>query len=184
MHDQLQALTGQGGNALSEKQYRDKIVAIKKQQATDETNRGKARAAAGKPRADAAKELQKITPRTSASMARTYQRNAENLEKRAQAEDKKVTDLSVKLSRSAGEPATAEANLAREIKSTAKREEDKKKADARTREQADARRHQKEKSHAREIARLARPTVHYVMVQPPKPEVLRALYMTANPRQP
>ena len=37
------------------------------------------------------------------------------------------------------------------------------------------------KSHAREIARLALPTVHYVMVEPPKPEVLRVLYMTANP---
>ncbi len=169
------------GNALSEKQYRDKIVAIKKQQATDETNRGKARAAAGKHRADAAKELQKITPRTSESMARTYQRNAENLEKRAQAEDKKVTDLSVKLGRSARELATAEENLSREIKRTAKQEEDRRKAEARTREQADARRQQKEKSHAREIARLASPTVRYVMVQPPKPEVLRVLYMTANP---
>jgi hypothetical protein len=169
------------GDALSEKQYRDKIVTIKKQQATDETNRGKARAAAGKHRADAAKEIQKITPRTSASMARTYQRNAENLEKRAQAEDKKVTDLSVKLGKSAGELATAEENLSREIRSTAKKEEDKKKAEARNREQADARRQQKEKSHAREIARLAGPTVHYVMVEPPKPEVLRVLYMTANP---
>jgi hypothetical protein len=169
------------GNALSEKQYRDKIVAIKKQQATDETNRGKARAAAGKHRADAAKEIQKITSRTSVSMARTYRRNAEHLEKRAQAEDKKVTDLSVKLARSAGELATTEENLAREIRSTAKKDEDKKKAEARNREQADARRQQKEKSHAREIARLTSPTLHYVMVQPPKPEVLRVLYMTANP---
>ncbi len=125
---------------MSEKQYRDKIVTIKKQQAADETNRGKARAAAGKYRADAAKEIQKITPRTSVSMARTYQRNAENLETRAQAEDKKVTDLSVKLGRSAGELATAEEYLFREIRNTAKREEDKKKAEARTREQADARR--------------------------------------------
>lgn len=169
------------GNALSEKQYRDKIVTIKKRQATDETNRGKARAAAGKHRADAAKEIQKITPRTSASMARTYQRNAENLEKRAQAEDKKVTDLSVKLGKSAGELATAEENLSREIRSAARKEEDKKKAEARNREQADARRQQKEKSHAREIARLAAPTVHYVVVEPPKPEALRVLYMTANP---
>jgi hypothetical protein len=166
---------------LSEKQYRDKIVTIKKQQATDETNRGKARAAAGKHRADAAKEIQKITPRTSVNMARTHQRSAENLEKRAQAEDKKVTDLSVKLARSAGELATTEESLAREIRSTAKRDEDKKKADARNREQADARRQQKEKSHACEIARLTSPTMHYVMVQPPKPEVLRVLYMTANP---
>jgi hypothetical protein len=168
-------------NALSEKQYRDKIVMIKKQQAIDETNRGKARAAAGKHRADAAKEIQKITPRTSAGMARTYYRNAENLEKRAQAEDQKVTDLSVKLGRSAGELATAEENLSREIRSTGKKEEDKRKAEARNREQADVRRQQKEKSHAREIARLTSPTVHYVVVQPPKPEVLRVLYMTANP---
>jgi len=181
INDGARALNSHGGDALSEKQYRDKIVTIKKQQANDETNRGKARAAAGKHRADAAKEIQKITPRTSVSMARTYQRNAENLEKRAQAEDKKVTDLSVKLSRSAGELATAEENLSREIRSTAKKEEDKKKAEARSREQADARRQQREKSHAREIARLASPTVHYVMVQPPKPEVLRVLYMTANP---
>jgi hypothetical protein len=71
--------------ALSEKQYRDKIVAIKRQQLTGETNRGKARAVAVKHRADAAKdiqeiqEIQEITARTSVSMARTYQRNAENL---------------------------------------------------------------------------------------------------------
>lgn len=62
---------------MSEKQYRDRIVTIKKQQATDETNRGKARVAASKHRAAAAKEIQKITPRTSVSMARSYQRNAE-----------------------------------------------------------------------------------------------------------
>lgn len=172
--------TGEGG-ALSEKQYRDKIVTIKKQQASDEANLGKARAAAGKLRAAAVREIQKITPRTSASMARTYQRNAENLEKRAQTEDKKVTDLSAKLGRSARELATAEDNLSRAIKNSAKKEEDKKKADARNRDLADARRQQKEKSHAREIARLARPSVRYVMVQPPKPEVLRVLYMTANP---
>jgi hypothetical protein len=167
--------------ALSEKQYRDKIVAIKKQQATDEMNRSKARAAASKYRADAGKEIQKITPRTSANMARTYQRNAENLETRAQAEDKRVTGLSVKLGRSAGELATAEENLSREIRATAKKAEDKRKAEARSREQADTRRQLREKSHAREIARLTSPTVRYVTVQPPKPEVLRVLYMTANP---
>lgn len=166
---------------MSEKQYRDKVVSIKKQQATDETNRSKARVAATKYRADAAKELKKITPRISASMARTHQRNAENFEKRAQAEDKKVTDLSVKLGRSAGELATAEENLAREVSRTAKKEETKKKAEVRSREQADTRRQQKEKSHGREIARLTSSTTRYVVVQPPKLEVLRVLYMTANP---
>lgn len=169
------------GDAMSEKQYRDKIVAIKKQQAADESSVGKARAAASKFRTAASKEVRKITPRTSVGMAKTYQRNADSLEKRAQAEDRKVADLSVKLGKSAGELSTAEDRLSREIKSTTKKEEDKRKADERSREQADARRQQKEKSHVREVARLASPTVHYVMVEPPKPEVLRVLYMTANP---
>jgi hypothetical protein len=47
----------------------------------------------------------------------------------------------------------------------------------------DDRRRLKEKSHAREIARLNRPPsqVRYVEVQPAKPEPLRVLYLTANP---
>jgi len=133
MHDKPRAPT-RGGTRCRGSSTATKIVTIKKQQATDETNRENARSAAGKHRADAAKEVQKITPRTSVSMARTYQRNAENLGKRAQAEDKKRTDLSVKLGRSAGELATAEENLSREIRSTAKKkEEDERKAEARNR---------------------------------------------------
>lgn len=46
---------------MSEKQYRDKIATIKKQQATEEKVMAKARAAAAKHRADAAKEIAKIT---------------------------------------------------------------------------------------------------------------------------
>lgn len=166
---------------MSEKQYRDTIAAIKKQQAGDETNRGKARAAASKYRADAAKELGKITSRTSESSARAYRRNAESLEKRAQAEDQKVALLSTKLGRSSADLATAEENLSRAVKSTAKKDEDKRKAEDRAREQADTRRRQKETSHAREIARLTSPTVRFVVIEPPKPEILRVLYLTANP---
>ncbi len=64
---------------------------------------------------------------------------------------------------------------------SAKREGDKRKSEARNSEQATSRRQQKEKAHARELARLASPTVHYVTVQAPEPEVLRVLYLTANP---
>ncbi len=166
---------------MSEKQYRDKIAAIKKQQGVDETNASKARANAGKYRSEAAKELQKITPRTSPMSARQYQRNSENLEKRAFAEDKKAADLSTKLGKLASDLASAETSLAREIAATARREEEKRKSAARAADQDAYRRQQKEKAHARELARIATPTVHYVMVPPPKPEVLRVLYLTANP---
>ncbi len=170
---------------MSEKLYRDKIAAIKKKQGTEETALGKARAAATKHRSDAAKERAKITPRTSDSMALTYQRAAEAAEKRATAEDGKAAKLSTKLGRLASDLATAEAGLAREVKATARRNENAQKASARRTEQEDARRRQVEKRHAQEIAQISQPTARYVhevrTIPPPKPEILRVLYLTANP---
>jgi hypothetical protein len=78
---------------VSEKLYRDKIAAIKKQQGSLETTLAKARTAATKHRSDAAKERAKITPRTSDSMARMHQRAAEAADKRVTAEDGKVATL-------------------------------------------------------------------------------------------
>ena len=172
---------------MSEKQYRDKIATIKKQQGTEETSMAKARSAAAKLRADAAKELAKITPRTSESMARTYRRNAETAESKAAREDTKVTTASTKLGNLARDLATAQTNLERETQAAARREETQRKAAGRAVDQADARRRQSEKNHAREVARLSSPTVRYVhelrTVPAPKPEQLRVLYLTANPEQ-
>lgn len=172
---------------MSEKQYRDKIASIMKQQGAEETALAKARSAAAKHRADAAKELAKIMPRTSASMARTYRRNAESAESRAAREDANVARASTKLGSLAKDLATAQSNLEREMQTTARREESTRKANARAADQADARRRQIERSHAREVARLLSPTVRYVhevrTVPAPKAEQLRVLYLTANPEQ-
>ncbi len=170
---------------MSEKQYRDKIASIKKQQATEETALAKARAAAGKHRSDAARELAKITPRTSASMARSYQRNAESAEKRALAEDGKITKHSTNLGNLARDLAAAETNLDREAQAAARKAENDRKAAARRAEQEANQRRATERRHAQEIARLSSPTVRYVhevrSIPTPKPEVLRVLYLTANP---
>ena len=172
---------------MSEKQYRDKIATIRKQQGTEEKAMAKARSAAVKHRADAAKELAKITPRTSESMARTYRRNAESAERKATGEDTKVTTASTKLGNLARDLATAQTNLDRETQSTARREETKRKAESRAADLVDARRRQAEKNHAREVARLSSPIVRYVhelrTVPAPKAEQLRVLYLTANPEQ-
>jgi hypothetical protein len=172
---------------VSEKLYRDKIAAIKKQQGSLETTLAKARTAATKHRSEAAKERAKITPRTSDSMARMHQRAAEAADKRATAEDGKVATLTTKLGRLASELATAEAGLEREVKATARRNESAQKVAARRTERVDARRRLAEKRHAQELARIAQPTVRYVhevrALPPPKPEVLRVLYMTANPEK-
>jgi len=172
---------------MSEKQYRDKIATIRKQQGTEEKAMAKARSAAVKHRADAAKELAKITPRTSESMARTYRRNAESAERKATGEDTKVTTASTKLGNLARDLATAQTNLDRETQTTARREETKRKAESRAADLVDARRRQAEKNHAREVARLSSPIVRYVhelrTVPAPKAEHVRVLYLTANPEQ-
>jgi hypothetical protein len=170
---------------MSEKYYRDKIASIKKQQGIEEAALRKARAAASKHRSDAAKERAKITPRTSDTMARTYQRAADAAERRAATQDTKTVTLSTKLGRLAKDLAAAEANLQREVKATARRDENARKAAARRAEQEDTRRRQAEKRHAQEIARISQPTVRYVhevrTIPAPKPEILRVLYLTANP---
>lgn len=147
----------------------------------------KARSVAAKHRADAAKERDKITSRTSESMARTYRRNADSAERKAAAEDDKVATAASKLGSLERDLATAHTNLDWETQASARREENKRKAESRAAEQADARRRQSEKAHAREVARLSSPTVRYVhevrTVPAPKPEQLRVLYLTANPEQ-
>jgi hypothetical protein len=170
---------------MSEKQYRDKIAFIKKQQATEEAALAKARAAAAKCRADARREVARITPRTSASMARTHQRNAESAEKKAVTEDAKIARVSTKLACLARDLSSAETNLDREVRAAARREDENRNAAARRAEQEAKQRHARERRHAQEIARLSSPTVHYVhevrTVPAPKPEMLRVLYLTADP---
>lgn len=172
---------------MSEKQYRDKIAAIKKQQATEEALLAKARAAASKHRASAEKERGKVTPRTSDSMARSYQRNAENADKKAIAEDRKAVAASNKLGNLARDLTAAENNLEREVRTSGRRAETQRKTDLRVAERADARRREVEKNHAREVARLSSPIVRHVhevrTVPAPKAETLRVLYLTANPEQ-
>lgn len=47
-----------------------------------------------------------------------------------------------------------------------------------------AKRRQTEREHAREIGRLASGTVRHVLIREPEPEMLRVLYLTANPVTP
>lgn len=76
---------------------------------------------------------------------------------------------------------TANANKAIATKRTSLRNAEQ--SEQRAQDRADDRRRQKEKTHVREISRLSRPPsqIRYVEVQPPKPEPLRVLYLTANP---
>jgi len=83
---------------------------------------------------------------------------------------KKAADVTKKLADNARD----QANRRRSLESSEK-------SDRQAQDRETDRRRQAEKAHAREIARLSSPTVHYVHIKPPEPEKLRVLYLTANP---
>lgn len=165
---------------MSEKQYRDKLSQLARQEATERNNFAKANAAAAKYRSTAKGAVGKITGNTSDSMVRSHQRAAESAEKSAAAEDAKASRATTKLAQVAKDSATARTNLEREEKATARKGETQRKQTA----QAAQRERRAEKNHAREIARLNRSEIRYVhevlVIPEAKPEPLRVLYMTAN----
>ena len=83
---------------------------------------------------------------------------------------KKAADVAKKIADNSRDQANRRASL-----------QNAEKSDRQAQDRDTNRRRQKEKDHAREIARLSSPTVHYVHIKPPEPEKLRVLYLTANP---
>ncbi len=150
------------------------IAQLMKQEAELIKKRGDAKTEADKARAAARSKREQAARTTSASMTASYIRAAETLEKRAAEHEKKESEAVKKLA----ENATKQRDKNRSLESP-KREAQ------RRQDSEDARRRQAEKRHAQEIASLSRPTVHYVhevrMIEPPKPERLRVLYLAANP---
>jgi hypothetical protein len=111
-----------------------------------------------------------IKPNSSLASVRSSQASAGRESKKAIDAGKKVADIKKKLADNARD----QGNKFRSLQSAEKSE---RLADDREIQ----RRRQKDKDHAREIARLMSPQVHYVHVKPPEPEKLRVLYLTANP---
>lgn len=103
---------------------------------------------------------------------RSAHSTAERKKKEASTALKKVGEINTKIANGNKTVATKRASL-RSAEQSEQRAQDR----------ADDRRRQKEKTHVREMARLSRPPaqIRYVEVQPPKPEPLRVLYLTANP---
>lgn len=165
---------------MPEKQYRDKLAQLARQEATERNNFAKASTAAAKHRSATTSALAKITGSTSAPMVRSHQRSADTAQKSAAAEDVKVARATANLARLARDSATARSNLERAEQAKARKLETERKQAA----QVVQRKQQSEKDHAREIARLRRPEIRYVhevrVIPEAKPEPLRVLYMTAN----
>ena len=156
-------------------------AALRKEAARHEGDLGKARAAAGQKRKSAAST-------SSLSTAQMHLRSAESEDKKAATAADKLAAVSDKLAKNGADQTSKQRSLAaaekteREAAERAeKRRRDKEKSDQAAADRAAEQRRRKEKDHAKEVARLSRPTVRHVYVREPEPEKLRVLYLTASP---
>jgi CHAT domain len=158
----------------SVEQLQRDITGLKKDEADLRKKLSDAQGAAAKDAAAAQRKRESALRASSLTSAQSYLREAERLEKRAADHTKKAADIARKLAdngKKQGDKVKALASAEREAQ--------------RRRDREDERRRQTEKRHAQEVARLSRPTVRYVhevrVIEPPKPERLRVLYLAANP---
>jgi hypothetical protein len=158
----------------SVQQVQGEIARLRSEEADLRKKLSAAQGEAAKDAAAAQRKRESATRASSLTMARSYLREAERLDKRAADHAKKVADLAKKL-----------ADNGRKQSDKAKTLEVAEREAQRRRDREDTNRRQAEKRHAQEVARLSRPTVRYVhevrMIEPPKPERLRVLYLAANP---
>lgn len=128
-----------------------------------------AAAAARKKRDSAARTKSDATRRSALSVAERKEKDSTTAAAKAAKLAKQVADANKSIGRKKESLSSAESSERRAVERAQGREDDK--------------RRQKEKKHAREVARLSRPApqIRFVPVQPTKPEPLRVLYLTANP---
>ncbi len=154
---------------------RRKLAQLKATESTLRADISKCSTDAAKKRKEAAAKRQTAQRSSSAMTRQRYEGEAAKREEDAAKSDGKAADASKKLAVNLRQQSDEAARLARA--ETAER---------RQREREDSRRQMREKAHAREVARLSRPTVHYIhelrQIPAPQPEKLRVAYLTANPR--
>jgi hypothetical protein len=137
--------------------------------AKGERNAASAREAARKKRDQAQRSKSASTIRTALSAA--------------EREDKKVVAAEGRIAKARKDLAVVDKSIASKSTSLRSAEESERRSAETQEKRTDSRRRQDERSHAREISRLSSPVaeVRYVEVRAPQPEMLRVLYLTANP---
>jgi CHAT domain-containing protein len=169
---------------------RREIVALEAKGATLTKDQARYQDVANKATAAAARRRQEASRSKLDSAGRIAISTAEREEKKAADALKKIGEVQDKIARNNKSITSKRTSLESALKDERRvkdRDEDRRrqkdKALTQQRDREDSRRRQIERDHAREIARLTRPAtaVRFVEVQPPKPEPLRVLYLTANP---
>lgn len=160
-----------------------KVAGLHKDQTRAQKTADDATAAARKKRAEAARTKSDSTRRMALSTAERKEKEATTASSKAADLWRKIAEANKSIAAKRTSLRGAEENEQRDRDRAEQRRRQKEQNEQRARDREEDRRRQKEKDHAREVARLNRPTtqIRYVEVQPPKPEPLRVLYLTANP---
>jgi|TARA_R110002126_G_scaffold42829_5_gene123295 hypothetical protein len=169
-------------------QYRRELAQLNKDVGNLRSDIGSEEEKARRARAAAAQKRSSAQRSSSPTSRLFYLRQAESEEKKVAEAEKKIGSLQGKVGTLLGRMATKEQSLRSAEKSesalleraeVAKQRKDKSVRE--TSERAAKKQRQTEREHAREIARLSRPTVHRIYISAPEPEKLRVLYLTASP---
>jgi CHAT domain len=150
--------------------HRNELTRLLEKQANLQKELQKHEADAAKANESAHRYAEQARRASSASSMQSAIRSSQRETNKSIQSAKKAADLGKKLA----ENARAQTNRRRSLEASEK-------ADRQAQDREAEMRRQKEKAHARDIARISRPTVHYVHIGPPEPEKLRVLYLTANP---
>jgi hypothetical protein len=124
---------------------------------------------AAKAEAECNRQLDRAAKASGTSL-KTYLSAAERYRKKAIDEQKKAAAVSAKLTANSKSQTSKQTQLQNALKS-----------EQRAMDRETQKRRRQDINHAREVARLSAPQVHYVHIRPPEPEKLRVLYLTANP---
>lgn len=159
---------------------RNEIAKLARKEADLHKDLAKQQAEATKQRRDASQKSEAAAKSKVAASVRTHLRSADAASKKEAEALKKVADMKGKIADVQKVKANKENALRSkeeaERKAGQKAEDSARKATEKLRESE----RRRELAHAREVARVTAPP-RYVVVQPPKPETLRVLYLTANP---
>lgn len=117
----------------------------------------------------------------STSTSSSLLRAAERESKKYADEVKKVAEVAQKIADINKQISIKQKSLESTLKQENAKQEREQKARQRKHDTEVEKRHRKELAHSREVARLLRPEVRHVIIQPPKKEILRVLYLTASP---
>lgn len=168
---------------MSSASIRSQIDTLMKQLAGLQKNQQAHNEKASKASQACAGKIQQAGRTSSASSAKSYLNSAAQEEKKALAEQKKSAEIGSKIADINKKISEKQKSLDNALKNERQKVEREEKSRQNKIDQETRKRQQKEKEHAREIARLSRPEIRHVIVEPPKKEKLRILYLTSNPYQ-